>query len=287
MRISQKFAKNKLVVSIEIFPPKTEAGLVKIYELLGRFENYHPAFVSVTYGAGGSTRDRTIDVVKHIKSQFSYGVMPHFTCVGQTKSEIDEIIQIYEKLEIQNILALRGDPPIGSSQFEPTKGGFQYASELVKYLRKGNRFDIGCAGFPEGHIQSKSLEMDRTFLKQKIDAGADFIITQFFFCNEKFFAWRDSLKELGVSIPLVPGIWLPSNEEITFKFSKMNRVTVPNEVSDIYEKYQDPNDRLKACQEFTQKQVAELVKEGVPGLHIYSFNQELPVETLAEYFKFD
>lgn len=285
MRISQKFAKKKLVTSIEIFPPKTEPGLLKIYELLTRFEKYDPAFVSVTYGAGGSTRDRTIEVVKHIKSQFSYGVMPHFTCVGHTRVEIDEIIQIYKSLNIDNILALRGDPPQGTEQFVPTAGGFQYASELVNYLRNNHQFDIGCAGFPEGHTQSKNLEDDRKFLKLKIDQGANFIITQFFFCNDKFFTWRDGLKDLGVKIPLVPGIWLPSNEEITLKFSKMNRVSIPDEIYQIYQKYQEPEARLKACQEFTRKQVAELVKEGVPGLHIYSFNQDLPVETLADYFK--
>lgn len=284
MSIVQKFAKNQLLASIEIFPPKTEAGLTKLFELLERFEKFNPAYVSVTYGAGGSTRDRTLEVVKHIKNQFSYGVMPHFTCVGHTKSEIDEIIKVYENLNIKNILALRGDPPQGTSQFIPTQGGFQYASELISYLRKNHHFDIGCAGFPEGHIQSKSLESDRKFLKQKIETGADFVITQFFFCNDKFFAWRDGLKSLGVKIPLIPGIWLPSNEEITFKFSKMNGVTIPNEIVQIYQQYQDPEARTQACQDFSRRQVEELVKNGVPGIHVYSFNQELPVETLKDYF---
>lgn len=284
MKISEKFKSKKLVTSIEIFPPKTEAGLLKVLDLLGKFEKYHPAFVSVTYGAGGSTRERTIDLVRTIKIKYSYDVMPHFTCVGHSKTEIAEIIKIYEDLNIKNILALRGDPPIGVENFVIPKDGFAYASELIHHLQKNHQFDIGCAGFPECHVQSTNRESDLFYLKKKIDDGADFVITQFFFCNEKYFAWRDSLKSMGVIVPLIPGIWLPSNEEITLKFSKMNHVTVPQTILDIYAKYPEGEDRTKACQDFTRKQVAELVEGGVPGLHVYSFNQELPVETLNEYF---
>lgn len=284
MRISEKFASKKLVTSIEIFPPKTEVGLAKIFDLLGQFVKYNPAYVSVTYGAGGSTRERTIDVVKYIKNEFNYDVMPHFTCVGHTQSEIDEIIKIYESLQIKNILALRGDPPIGTEQFVAKKGGFQYASELIAYLKKNHDFDIGGAGFPEGHVQSANLESDRKYLKLKIDAGANFVITQFFFCNKSFLTWRDGMRDLGSTVPLIPGIWLPSNADITHKFSKMNQVEIPAAILEIYQKYPEGEDRVKACQEFTRNQVAELVKEGIPGFHVYSFNQELPVETLKDYF---
>jgi len=287
MKISDKFANKKLVASIEIFPPKTDQGLLKIFELLKQFVKYNPAFVSVTYGAGGSTRNRTIDVVKYIRNEFNYEVMPHFTCVGHNKAEIDEIIRIYEVLQIKNILALRGDPPIGSDKFIAQKNGFQYASELIAYLKKNFNFDIGGAGFPEGHVQSENLENDRKFLKHKIDSGANFIITQFFFCNKSFLSWRDGMRDLGATVPLIPGIWLPSNAETTIKFSKMNNVKIPVAISDIYEKYPEGQDRTKACQDFTRNQVAELTKEGVPGLHVYSFNQELPVETLSDYFNYN
>jgi len=287
MKISDKFASKKLVASIEIFPPKTEQGLLKIFELLKQFVKYNPAYVSVTYGAGGSTRDRTIDVVKYIRNEFNYDVMPHFTCVGHNKAEIDEIIRIYEFLQIKNILALRGDPPIGSEKFVAQKDGFQYASELIAYLKNKFNFDIGGAGFPEGHVQSENLESDRKFLKHKIDTGANFIITQFFFCNKSFLSWRDGMRDLGATVPLIPGIWLPSNAETTIKFSKTNNVKIPVAISDIYEKYPEGIDRTRACQDFTRNQVAELIKEGVPGLHVYSFNQELPVETLSDYFNYN
>lgn len=285
MKISDLFKTKKFVTSIEIFPPKTEQGLVKLLELLKSLEKYHPDYVSVTYGAGGSTRERTLDIVNTIKTKYSYEVMPHFTCVGHSRKEIEDIVQTYHKLGISNILALRGDPPIGVENFVIPQDGFAYASELIEYLKQTQLFDIGCAGFPECHVQSTNVDSDLFYLKRKIEKGSNFVITQFFFCNEKFYKWRDSLRALGSQVPLIPGIWLPSNEDITLKFSKFNQVLVPSELYQIYAKYPEGEDRIKACQDFTKKQVNDLLKNGIDGLHIYSFNQELPVQTISELTK--
>ncbi len=284
MSILEKYHSGKLVVSIEIFPPKTEKGLESLESLLEDFQKFSPDFVSVTYGAGGTTRDTTLAVVKSIKEIRPYDVMPHFTCVSHTKEEIDQIVRLYEKAGVDNILALRGDPPKGSQTFVPTAGGFAYAIDLIRHLKSNHKFDIGCAGFPEGHIESPDMQSDCLHLKNKIEAGASFVLTQFFFCNDKFYEWREKLNQLGVDAPLVPGIWFPMNQETTYKFSKMNRVTIPHEVAQIYEKYTSEEDITKASMEFTRKQVEDLIANGVPGLHVYSFNKIQTIEVFSDYF---
>lgn len=283
MTISDKYKQNKLICSIEIFPPKTEKGLANLTGLLKEFDEFSPDFVSVTYGAGGSTRETTLRVVEEIVANHNYDVMPHFTCVGHSKEEIKSIIKKYNELGVSDILALRGDPPLnGTVSLE--NDAFQYASELIEFLNSENSFDIGCAGFPEGHIESVDLNADLEFMVQKINKGVHFVLTQFFFDNHKFLDWRDRLREQSIDIPLIPGIWMPSNEATTLKFSKMNNISVPKEVLNIYSKYSTDESRLKASIEFTLKQVEELVSNKIEGMHIYSFNQIDSVKALSKYF---
>ncbi|PCJ59251.1 MAG: 5,10-methylenetetrahydrofolate reductase [Planctomycetota bacterium] len=283
MTISEKYKQDKLICSIEIFPPKTEKGMKKLTQLLGEFDDYSPDFVSVTYGAGGSTRDTTLQVVEEIVNNHTYDVMPHFTCVCHSKDEIRSIIKKYKDMGVFNILALRGDPPL-NSDINLENDAFKYASELISFLKSENSFDIGCAGFPEGHTESVDLKTDQKYMVKKINKGVHFAITQFFFENHRFFDWRENLRNQSVDIPLIPGIWMPANETTTLKFSKMNNISVPDEVLNIYSKYESEESRLKASIEFTQKQVEELVANQIEGLHIYSFNQIESVKALAKFF---
>src|SRR4051812_34316315 len=201
-------AAKRPVISLEFFPTKTEEGERNLLEkTIPALRQLNPDFASVTYGAGGSTREKTLMIVDRIQREQNLSTMAHLTCVNATKDEIAKVLEQACALGIKNILALRGDPPPGTGDFKKTEGGFEFSYQLVKFIRELDGFSIGTAGFPEGHIaceEGKIVDWQR--LKAKIDCGADFVLTQLFFDNEDFFEFRDYLKNLGVSVPIVPGI---------------------------------------------------------------------------------
>jgi methylenetetrahydrofolate reductase (NADPH) len=264
------------VVSFEFFPPKTEEGernlLVKTLPALMRLK---PDFCSVTYGAGGSTRDKTLMIVERIQREHGLTAMSHLTCVNSTKEQLHEVLMDAKSRGIKNILALRGDPPGGTGDFQKTPGGFEFSSELVAFIREVGGFSIGTAAFPEGHIACKEgREMDWQRLKLKADAGADFVITQLFFDNADFFRFRDYVTKLGVNIPIFPGMLPILSASQIKKFTTLCGASIPAPMLARLEQLGDNDDAVVAYGiDYATKQCEELLREGVEGLHFYALNK--------------
>jgi methylenetetrahydrofolate reductase (NADPH) len=264
------------VISFEFFPPKTEEGDRK---LLGKtipgLMPLKPDFCSVTYGAGGSTRQKTLGIVERIQNEHGLTAMLHLTCVNSTREQLGEVLLEARQRGIKNILALRGDPPSGVSEFQRIAGGFEFARELVGFIKDLGGFCIGVAGFPEGHIacqEGKYVDWHR--LKQKVDAGADFVITQLFFDNRDYFEFRDHAAKLGINVPLVPGL-LPilSTAQIK-KFTTLCGAKIPPAMMDRLQQMGDDTASVTAYGiEYATRQCEELLQEGVEGLHFYTLNE--------------
>jgi len=270
-----KRAAAKPVISLEFFPPKTEEGDRALLEKhIPALMAVRPDFCSVTYGAGGSTRDKTLMIVDRIQREHKLTALAHLTCVNHTREQVSELLQKIKTVGGKNILALRGDPP-GGGEFQPTPGGFEYSSELVKFIREQGGFSIGCAGFPEGHVackQGKHVDWQR--LKQKIDQGADFVITQLFFDNADYFEFRDFLTKQGVNVPLIPGmISIVSGPGIR-KFTQLCGAKIPAGLGAKLDAIgADDEAAAKFGIEYCTRQCEELLKAGVPGLHFYTLNK--------------
>ncbi len=264
------------VISFEFFPPKTEEGERALFEkTLPALKLLEPDFCSVTYGAGGSTREKTLGITERIQRDHGLTAMAHLTCVNATQEQIREVALDAQRRGIRNILALRGDPPGGAGEFKKTEGGFEYSFELVKFLREMGGFSIGTAGFPEGHVACKEgRQVDWQRLKAKIDCGADFVVTQLFFENKDFFEFRDCLTKLGVTVPICPGI-LPilSGGQIK-RFTALCGATLPGELVAKLDSFGD--DEAGATEfgiEYATRQCQELLKAGVSSFHFYTLNK--------------
>lgn len=245
-----------------------------LYETIEKLKELNPAFVSVTYGAGGSTRQKTVDLVVKIKKEIGIESMAHITCVGSTREEIDCILQEIKEGGIENILALRGDPPKGEKEFKPVEGGFRYASELVAFIKRRYDFCIGVAGYPEGHKESPSLEKDIEYLKKKVDAGADFIITQLFFDNTLFFNFLKRTERAGIRVPVIPGIMPIINFGQVKRFTEMCGATIPEALLSKLEAVKDDPEAVEALGvEHATRQCEELLRAGISGIHFYTLNR--------------
>ena len=284
MRLPEVFASNSFAVSIEIFPPKTEQGDDLLRKHLGTLVEHQPAFVSCTYGAGGSTRDRTIRWCSEIQSDFQRTAMAHFTCVGSTRDELNAWLDQAAAAGIKNIMALRGDPPQGEENFQAVDGGLSYANELVELIRShSTEFGIGVAGYPEKHIEAPSLEVDLQNLKRKVDAGADAVFTQLFFDNDSFYRFRDSCDQLGITIPVVPGI-MPITD-----FARIKRITTmcgtifPESLAAKLEAVQDDKEaQFQIGVDYAIEQCQQLRSNGVPGIHFYALNKSQACQKILE-----
>jgi methylenetetrahydrofolate reductase (NADPH) len=271
-----KAAVKKPVISLEFFPPKTDDGDKNLLEkTIPALMQLKPDFCSVTYGAGGTTREKTLAIVDRIQREHGLTAVAHLTCVNHTREQIRELLARIRELGVKNILALRGDPP-GGGEFKMTPGGFEYSSQLVRFIRDGKDFSIGVAGFPEGHIACKSGKIvDWSHLKEKIDAGADYVLTQLFFDNADFYEFRDHLtKKLGVSVPIVPGIVSILSATQIRKFTTMCGAKIPSALSTELDRIGD--DDAAATEfgiEYATKQCADLLKNGAPGIHFYTLNK--------------
>jgi methylenetetrahydrofolate reductase (NADPH) len=271
-----KRAANKPVISFEFFPPKTDEGDRNLLEKqIPALLETHPDFCSVTYGAGGTTRDKTLKIVDCIQREHKLTALAHLTCVNHTREEVRVLLEKIRALGCKNILALRGDAP-GGGEFQKTSGGFEFASELVRFISEQKGFSTGVAGFPEGHIANKNGKYDDwKHLKEKVDAGADFILTQLFFDNSDYFEFRDFVAgKLDVSVPLVPGIVsILSAAQIT-KFTQLCGSKIP---PPLRKKLDELGSNDEAAAEFgieyATKQCEELLRAGVPGLHFYTLNK--------------
>jgi methylenetetrahydrofolate reductase (NADPH) len=273
------------VISLEFFPTKTDEGERNLLEkTIPALRQLNPDFASVTYGAGGSTRDKTLMIVDRIQREQKIPTMAHLTCVNATKDEIAKVLEQARALGIRNILALRGDPPPGTGDFKKTEGGFEFSYQLVKFIRELGGFSIGTAGFPEGHIACRDGKIvDWQRLKAKIDCGADFVLTQLFFDNDDYFEFRNHLEKLGVSVPIVPGILPIQSASQIKKFTTLCGAKLP---AKLLSRLDELGDNDEAVSEFGIQyatcQCEELLKRGVPGLHFYTLNKSGPTTKILK-----
>ncbi len=261
-------------VSFEFFPPKTDEAEKSLWETIKELEPLKPKFVSVTYGAGGSTRERTHNTVVRIKQETSLTPAPHLTCVKASKDEIKNIAENYLKAGINHIVALRGDPPEGYKNYIPNPDGYLYSSELVAGLKKIGNFEISVAGFPEKHPESASFEKDIEYLKAKVDAGANRVITQYFLNPEFYLSYLEKVRKAGINIPIVPGIIVISNFKQFLKFSEMCQSSVPKWLIDLFDGLDDtPQTRDMLAVSITGEICRILRQEGINQFHFYTLNR--------------
>ncbi|MBF0282230.1 MAG: methylenetetrahydrofolate reductase [NAD(P)H] [Zetaproteobacteria bacterium] len=261
--------------SCEFFPPKSDQGEANLWDCLQELRVINPAYVSVTYGAGGSTQDRTRRIVERIRTETDLSPVAHLTCVGSTREDLQRLLDQYQTSGIENILALRGDAPEGVGSFEAMDGGFAYASDLTSFIRDHGGFSTAVATYPEGHPESKGgVEDDIRYLKLKQDAGADAAITQYFFDNDSFFRFRDAAVNAGVTIPLIPGMMPIGNYAQIVRFSAMCGATIPDWLHAKMTPVADDLERVKSMGiELATEQCAALIAGGVNDFHFYTLNR--------------
>lgn len=283
MKIAQITKERKPSISFEFFPPKDKAGEDRLFANIARLEALHPAFVSVTYGAGGGTSKNTRNVVLRIKKETSLVVMPHLTCVDQSENELKVILEDYRKHGIENVLALRGDPPEGSEKFTPPQDGYCYAKDLVKLAASMSAFSIGVGVYPEGHCESPNLEMDMVYTREKIQAGADFAITQMFFDNTYFYDFLERSIRAGIRVPIIPGIMPITDFGKIRGFAQKCGATIPDRVIKHFEKIISNAEEMKKVGiELATEQCADLLAHGVPNIHLYTLNQSATVLQIVD-----
>jgi methylenetetrahydrofolate reductase (NADPH) len=263
--------------SFEFFPPRTEDGVRQLFETVEALRPLGPAYVSVTYGAGGSTRDRTLEIVTRLKRETEVEAMAHVTCVGSSRDEIAAVLDEVAAAGIQNVLALRGDPPRGTSRFEPHPEGFRYASELIAFIREHRdrwRFCLGAAAYPEGHVETRDLAADLANLKTKVEAGADFLVTQLFFNNAHYFRFVERARAAGIQTPILPGIMPFTNVEQVERFTAMCGAQIPPTLRAAMEvRRSDGEGALQLGVAYATLQCADLLRRGAPGIHFYTLNR--------------
>ena len=283
MKIVDKLAQPGHCFSFEFFPPKDEKSAEALLRAAERLRALEPAYVSVTWGAGGSTRRKTLDVVQMVKSRFALESMAHLTCVGASKAEIDAILADIHDRGIENVLALRGDPPQGDASFTPHPDGLAHADELVARIRSRWDFSIGVAGYPEGHIESPSLEADLDHLKRKMDAGGDFIVTQLFFKNDAFFRFVERVRAAGIDAPVLPGIMPITNVGQIKRFTELCGASIPKPLLARIEAVAGDREAVIAEGiDYATHQCRELLEQGAKGVHFYTLNLSRSTKTVLE-----
>jgi methylenetetrahydrofolate reductase (NADPH) len=283
MKISEKLKSSSPVFSFEFFPPKDEAGFQSLFETIGKLKPANPAFVSVTYGAGGSTRSKTVDLVGKIKNDIAIESMAHLTCVGHQKDEIVSVLESLQNLRIENVLALRGDPPMGEKKFIKTEGGFGYGNELVSFIKTNFSFCVGAACYPEGHIECRELSLDMDNLKRKVDAGVDFLITQLFFDNRHYFDFINKAIQQGINIPIIPGIMPVLNLKQSQRFTKMCGASLSDSLLAKFDGIQNDPDKVREIGiNHAIDQCSDLLRLGAPGIHFYTLNRSKATLAILE-----
>jgi methylenetetrahydrofolate reductase (NADPH) len=265
------------IFSFEFFPPKSAEGEKALFDTVEALRPLGPAYVSVTYGAGGSTRQKTVELVKRLKRETEVEAMAHVTCVGSSRDEIAAVLDEVAEAGVQNVLALRGDPPRGQAAFTPHPGGFSYASELVAFIRASParwRFCVGAACYPEGHVETRDLARDLAHLKSKVDAGADFLVTQLFFDNARYFAFVERARAAGIALPIIPGIMPFTNVEQVERFTAMCGASIPPPLRAAMEvRREDADGARELGVAYAGLQCADLLRRGAPGIHFYTLNR--------------
>ena len=283
MKFADLYKKNTPVISFELFPPQTERGMSVLEERLPRLIALEPSFISVTYGAMGSTQQRTLEIASKIKNYYGQEVAHHLTCVAQSQAQITELLKIIREHGIENIVALRGDPPAGEASFTPPRGGYSYADQLVNHIREFGGFGIAVGGYPEKHLEAPDLETDLQNLKRKVDSGADVIITQLFYNNRDYYAFVDRCRKMGIEKPIIPGLMPVLNVTQIKRITEMCGATMPRE---FLQALTDAGDDVPLVHELgirhTAQQAQELLGNGVAGIHFYVLNRYFHIAEIIE-----
>ncbi len=286
MKLRDIYAREGLTFSIEFFPPKNEEGIEKLLREIEALKRLEPDFCSVTYGAGGSTQETTLGIVKRIKREFGIEIMCHLTIVDQPKSKVLAVLEDLWANDIHNLIALAGDPPGGpAADWQPHLHGFSRSEHLVEAARKMeyDYFSIAVAGFPEVHPRAKSRESDLAYLKQKVDAGADVIITQLFFDNEDYYRYVEDVRALGVKVPIVPGMLPILSAAQCRRFTKLCGSKIPPRLDELLTKVEDDDEAaVQMGIEYTTEQCQALLEFGVPGFHFYALNRSRSIIAIHE-----
>ncbi|MEO6599156.1 MAG: methylenetetrahydrofolate reductase [NAD(P)H] [Polyangiaceae bacterium] len=274
MKITAKLSPKTAAFSFEFFPPKDEAGVDRLFETVARLQAYEPAYVSVTYGAGGSTRKLTVDLVTRIKRDVGLEAMAHLTCVGATREELSSVLNQLREAGIENVLALRGDPPKGETAFVKSEGGFGYASELTAFIRSGWDFCLAGACYPESHPESTSVESDLANVKRKVEAGADLLVTQLFFDSKDYFSYVARARAVGITVPIIAGIMPITNVSQVKRFTALCGAGIPSPLLKRLEAAGTDANAVQAIGvDHAAAQCRELLEGGAQGIHFYTLNR--------------
>ena len=283
MRFFDFYADDRPAISFELFPPRTERTLAELEERLPRLIGLGPSFMTVTYGALGSTRDSTLEVASKIKLEYGMETAHHLTCVGSSRDEITTVLEEIRSHNIENIVALRGDPPRGETEFTPPEDGYGHGNELVEHIQSIGGFSVAVAGYPEKHLEAPDFETDLRNLKRKVDSGADSVITQLFYDNSDFFRFVDLCRAMGIEQPIVPGLMPILNVQQIKRITEMCGANIPGSLLRQLDGAEDDEERVHQIGiVHTANQAIELLDQGVPGIHFYVLNRHFHIAEIME-----
>jgi methylenetetrahydrofolate reductase (NADPH) len=274
LKLIELYKGERVVLSLEIFPPRPDYPLSTVFDTLDELKKLNPDFISVTYGAGGSNAGRAVEIASRIKKEYGVEPLAHLTCVQHTRQEIASVLDRLWAQGIQNILALRGDPPANDPHFDLSPQEYRYAFELITDAKKKADFGMAAAAYPEGHPECKRLSEDLNYLKQKVEAGADFLITQLFFDNRIYYDFMEKAQGKGIGCPIIPGIMPVLNAGQIKRMVYLSGASIPGKLLALVDKYENsPDDMEKAGIEYASQQIDDLVDNGVLGIHLYTMNK--------------
>lgn len=290
MKISEIFSQQPKTFSFEFFPPKNVTSTIDLGINVGQLLKLNPSFISITYGAGGSTQNTSFDLLDYLQNKIGLTCMAHYTCVGASKEKIDADMKKLEEMNIENLMLLRGDPPKGETKFQYNPNGFNYASDLIAHVAQKQQFCIGAGAYPEGHVEAKSLDEDLKTLKLKVEAGTDFLVTQMFFDNQYYFDFVEKAQAKGIDCRIIPGVIPINNFKQIKKFAKMTGAHIPEEIVEQMLPYQDnPAKIYQIGLDIAIQQCRDLLEKGAPGIHFYTLNKSRATveifEDLSKDFK--
>ncbi len=286
MKFAEYYRNHRPVISFELFPPKTDKGMEQLEERLPKLVLLEPSFITVTYGAMGTTRDRTLEVASKIKNQYGMETAHHLTCISLRQDEIDQALDEICAYNIENIVALRGDPPRGETSFKPMEGGYEHANSLVGHIRRHGCFGVAVAGYPEKHLEASDFDTDLKYLKQKADAGADVIITQLYYDNSDYYSLVDKCQTLEIQQPIVAGLMPILNVEQIKRITGICGASIPKELLQELEDAGEDQGRVHEIGiTHTANQAMDLLERGVPGIHFYVLNQYFHIAEIMERIK--
>jgi methylenetetrahydrofolate reductase (NADPH) len=273
--LADHYRGNQCAISFELFPPKTEAGMKTLEKNVERLKAFQPSYFTCTYGAGGSTQTRTLDVLQTVRESTGLPIASHLTCVGSTVDQLRDYLAEAKRRGADHIVALRGDPPQGSETFEAVDGGLRYANELVELIRESfpDQFGIAVAGYPEVHQEAPNAQTDLENLKRKVDAGADIVITQLFYDNDDFYRFRDACQAARIQVPIIPGILPVTNFKQAERIAGMCKARIPDQMSAAMNESDDADYQFKVGVDHARVQTIDLIDNGVPGIHYYVLNK--------------